>query len=55
MMMSKRVVEIPLEEFEALVNSLKECLAANKALNEEIREYNKKFADKGYKKDGRPK
>jgi len=42
----KRVVEVSAEEFEKLVNKLKECLKANKILNEQIREYNKNFANK---------
>ena len=44
--MSKKVVTLPIEEFEELVNKLKECMAANDRLNKQIEEYNEKFANK---------
>ena len=47
----KRIIEMPLEEFEDLINRLNECLQANKALNEQIKEYNKKFATKETEKN----
>lgn len=37
---------MPIEEFEELIDKLKECLAANERLNKQIEEYNKKFANK---------
>lgn len=45
-MSKKKTVTLPIEEFEMLVNKLKECMAANEALNSQIEEYNKKFATK---------
>ena len=43
------MVKLTVEEFEELVKKIKECLAANKALNEQIDAYNsetKKLLDK---------
>jgi len=48
-----KVVELTPKDFEKIVNELKKCreerellIEANKRLNEEIKEYNKKFANK---------
>jgi uncharacterized coiled-coil DUF342 family protein len=49
--MAEKVVEIPIEEFQELVNELKKCREDKKKLietvnflNEEIEEYNQKYA-----------
>ena len=51
---NKKIVEIPADEFQELVESLKQCRedkkkleTAVKFLNDEIKEYNQKFSDKG--------
>ena len=44
-----KMVKLPLEEFERLVKKLKECLAANDALNDQIDAFNaetKRLKDK---------
>ena len=59
--MSDKKVELGLEDFGKMVNKdkqeeqiievlkreLKECKKANRFLNEQIKEYNRKFANKG--------
>jgi predicted nuclease with TOPRIM domain len=49
--MKQKIVEIPANEFQELVDELKKCREekklleeANKKLNAEIKEYNEKFA-----------
>ena len=56
MAQDKKIVEVPADEFQELVESLKQCRedkkkleTANKFLNEEIEEYNKKFSDESGK------
>jgi len=56
MAQNKKIVEVPADEFQELVESLKQCRedkkrleTANKFLNEEIAEYNKKFSDESSK------
>ena len=49
--MAEKIVEIPIEEFQELVNELKKCredknklIETVNFLNKEIEEYNKKYA-----------
>ena len=53
MAQDKKIVEVPADEFQELVDSLKQCRedkkmleTANKFLNEEIVKYNSKFVEK---------
>ena len=50
-MKAQKIVEIPVDEFEKMAEALEQCKkdkekleVANRFLNEQIKEYNKKFA-----------
>jgi len=60
MKQDKKVVEIPADEFQELVESLKQCRedkkkleTANKFLNEEIIKYNERFSDESSRQNSR--
>lgn len=40
-----KMVRLKFKVWKRLIRAYKECRRANKALNKEIKEYNKKFAD----------
>ena len=47
-----KYVKVPLAEFENLINEYKKLLIVNEKLNDQIKEYNKKFTKKR-KKNGK--
>ena len=58
--MSEKVIEIPIEEFQELVNELERCredkrklIETVKFLNQEIEEYNKKYTEPSQEKKER--
>ena len=40
-----KIVKLKIDAWKRLIHAYRECRRANKALNKEIVEYNKKFAD----------